>query len=182
MFIGLPLVRVEIPDASLTIVGANPCKVVRELGKKTGVRVLGFVESMSDALNGAQVAVAPMQSGSGMQFKVLEAMACGIPVVASSLGLGDIKALPGLEVQIGDTAEAFASHVIRLLRDPELARNIGQRGRDFVLRNHNWSVAASHIDSMYQQLRGRLSVSLREQALQPDVYSGGPKVSPVLKY
>ena len=148
----LPLIRSEIPEASLTIVGANPSKAVRELGKRAGVKVCGFVNSMSTALNSAHVAVAPMQSGSGMQFKILEAMACAIPVVTTNLGLGDIKALPGAEVLLGDTAEAFALQVKSLLRRPDLAQQVGRKGRDFVLRNHSWSSAAVQVNSMYERL------------------------------
>jgi sugar transferase (PEP-CTERM/EpsH1 system associated) len=178
----LPLVRAEIPEASMTIVGANPCKLVRDLGKKTGVEVRGFVESMSDALNESRVAVAPMRSGSGMQFKVLEAMACGIPVVATSLGVGDIKASPGVEIEVADNAEAFALQVKKLLRQPGLAHDIGHRGREFVLRHHNWSVAASHIESMYEQLCSRPPAFRAEHASQMDAYSGNHSVTPVLKY
>ena len=72
----LPRVRSAVPGAMLRIVGSNPSRAVHELAQRDGVEVTGYVDSMADALNRAAVAVAPMVSGSGIQNKILEALAC----------------------------------------------------------------------------------------------------------
>jgi sugar transferase (PEP-CTERM/EpsH1 system associated) len=150
----LPLIQKAIPDAALIIAGSNPSKEVRDLGQKRGVTVTGFVESMSEILNKARVAVAPMQSGSGMQFKILEAMACGLPVVATTLGLGDIKARPGHDIYIADTAGEFAEMVLNLLNTPETAERISRQARNFVLHNHSWEHMATQVEAIYHKILG----------------------------
>lgn len=118
---------------------------------------------MAETLNQASLAIAPMQSGSGMQFKILEAMACELPVVTTTLGLGSIKAQPGQEILVADSPESFADTVITLLQNPQLAKEIGQRARTFVIQNHSWEYAASQVEEIYNQIfdGGRQSSDLR---------------------
>src|ERR687888_612979 len=78
-----PAVREAIPDARLLLAGSSPPADLLQLGRRDGVTVTGYVESMPATLNRASVAVAPMLSGAGMQNKVLEAMACGLAVVTT---------------------------------------------------------------------------------------------------
>ena len=115
----------------------------------------GFVPSMPDALNEAAVAVAPMRSGSGIQNKVLEAMACGLPVVASSLALGGIGARAGEEIVVADDAEETAAAVGALLRDRERAESIGKRARDYVVREHSWERAGEEVEEIYERVLTR---------------------------
>ncbi|MBT9138511.1 MAG: N-acetyl-alpha-D-glucosaminyl L-malate synthase [Syntrophomonadaceae bacterium] len=145
-------IKKEIPDAKLVIAGNNPSSKIKKLGDNLSIFVTGFVESMVDELNKAQVAIAPMQSGSGMQFKILEAMSCNLPVVTTTLGLGDIKARPGEEICVADTAEDFAETVVTLIKSPEMADRIGRKAREFVMHNHSWENAASQVEEIYSRL------------------------------
>jgi glycosyltransferase involved in cell wall biosynthesis len=133
-------VRTALPDARLVIAGGNPASAISALAADGSITVTGRVPSMADAINGSRVAVAPMQSGSGMQFKVLEAMACAVPVVTTTVGLGDIKAVPGEQVLVGDTSGKVVELVVKLLQDQELRRKIGLAGMNYVLANHQWDV------------------------------------------
>ena len=146
------LIQKEVPTASLIIAGANPPKEVCDLAQRNGVTVTGFVKSMPEILTEASVAIAPMQSGSGMQFKILEAMSCDLPVVTTTLGLGDIKARPGEEICVADTAEEFAETVVTLIKSPETAERIGRNAREFVINHHSWEYAASQIEGIYNAI------------------------------
>jgi glycosyltransferase involved in cell wall biosynthesis len=132
-------VKSSVPDVRLVIAGDNPQPSVVALGEQDEtVIVMGRVPSVAAILNTAAVAVAPMQSGSGMQFKILEAMACGVPVVATTLGLGDILASPGKDVLVADSPKDFSRAVVSLLESEQLARDVGDRGMRYVCANHSW--------------------------------------------
>jgi glycosyltransferase involved in cell wall biosynthesis len=133
-------IRQVIPNAKLVIAGSNPTADVVSLRADKSVTVTGRVDSLAGIINAARVSVVPMQSGSGMQFKILEAMACGVPVVASTLGLGDIAAIDGQDILLADTPKAFTKAVISLLQSNERRNHIGDAGMEYVLKNHNWDV------------------------------------------
>jgi sugar transferase (PEP-CTERM/EpsH1 system associated) len=148
----LPLVRAAAPDATLVVAGADPHPTVAGLARYPGVRVTGFVPSMPDVLNHASVAVAPMQSGSGIQNKVLEAMACGLPVVASSLALGGIGAQPGRDLVVADGEQETAEAVVALLEDARRAAEMGESARAYVVREHSWERAGERVEEIYRRL------------------------------
>lgn len=145
-------VRASVPHAEFWVIGANPAPSVRELAALPGVRVTGFVPDLGAALAQAAVAVAPMQSGSGMQFKVLEAMASGIPVVATHLGVGAIAARPQDGILVANAPAEFASAVVDLIRDPSRREALGTRARAFVAANHSWDRMAAEVDALYRVL------------------------------
>jgi polysaccharide biosynthesis protein PslH len=143
-----PEVISRFPSARLLIVGKNPVREVKSLAKDPSVFVTGYVESMADILRNAQVSVAPMQSGSGMQFKILEAMACGIPVVATKIGLGDIKAIVGQDILVSDSPKQFTDSIIALLSSKNLRDFVGKAGRQYVQNNHSWGVINERFESL----------------------------------
>jgi sugar transferase (PEP-CTERM/EpsH1 system associated) len=150
----LPLVRARVPGARLAIVGSNPSRSVLQLGARDGIDVTGYVESMPRALNGAAVALAPMVSGSGIQNKILEAMACGLPVVATTVGRGSIPAGADEGLLTADAALAFADEVSALLENADRAREFGRRARAFVLERYSWERNAEAIERIYADAAG----------------------------
>jgi len=130
--------RLAVPGVRLIIAGNNPRREVSNLALEDGVTVTGHVESMASILNQSRLSIAPMQSGSGMQFKILEAMACGIPVVTTSIGLGDIAAVNGRDILVADTPDTFTQAVISLLQSQAMRERIGIASVQFVERNHSW--------------------------------------------
>jgi sugar transferase (PEP-CTERM/EpsH1 system associated) len=139
------------PQARFRILGGGATAEVRALANEPGVEVRGAVADMAEALLEASVAVAPMQSGSGMQNKILEAMACGVPVVATSLGKGAIAAGPDQGLWVADDPKAMIEAVCALLADPTLRQNLGVQGRDFVATHHSWEQAAEVIERVWGQ-------------------------------
>jgi sugar transferase (PEP-CTERM/EpsH1 system associated) len=133
-----PYIRQRYKQAVLIIAGGNLSAEIKKLKGHDGIIVTGYVSSMPDILNQCSVAIAPMRSGSGMQNKILEAMACGLPIVTTTLGLGSIKATPGKDILIADDPEEFGENVLKLIKDNELAKKIGIQGSEFVKRNHSW--------------------------------------------
>lgn len=127
------------PTAKLVIVGNRPSKIIKNLSVNSSITVTGRVDSIAVVLNSAHVAIAPMRSGSGMQFKILEAMACAVPVVATRIGLGDIRAKIGEEILVGDDPQEFAQLILGLLEDEERRVAVSEAGYRYVRSNHSWN-------------------------------------------
>lgn len=134
----LPLVRASVPQTEVDIIGAEPSERVRALTGVPGVRVLGHVPDLNDALNQAQVFVAPLRFAAGIQNKVLEAMAAGLPVVTTSSVNDGLRATVGRELLVADESTDFAEAVVTLLRDSVLREEMGRAGRAFVIHNFRW--------------------------------------------
>ncbi|MES9901324.1 MAG: glycosyltransferase [Sedimenticola sp.] len=138
-------------DVKFIISGRNPVKSIINISSNDEkIIVTGAVLSMSDILNTATVSIAPMQTGSGMQNKILEAMACGVPVVTTTFGLGDIDALQGVEIIVADKALDFSYSVVKLLNDEIMSGMLSNNGMEYVKCNHDWKV----INERFEQLCG----------------------------
>jgi glycosyltransferase involved in cell wall biosynthesis len=147
----LPRVRVTRPSARLLIVGQNPPLQVRRLARVAGVTVTGTVDDVRPFLQRAAVALAPMPYGVGIQNKVLEAMACATPVVASGVAVQPMSLRPGIEVVTAEDADAFASAVVDLLGDAEARRRLGAAGRRYVETHHAWRAIGERLATVYRE-------------------------------
>jgi glycosyltransferase involved in cell wall biosynthesis len=101
-------------------------------------------------LQQATVAAAPVPYGAGVQNKVLEAMACATPVVASTRAASALKVTADCDLIVAVDTPAFAAGLLRLLDNPELRRSVGQAGRTYVERNHSWDSAAAQLEQIYR--------------------------------
>lgn len=144
----LPLVRQQIPTATLDIVGSSPSERVQALAQLPGVVVRGFVPDLNACLNETAVFVAPLRFAAGVQNKVLEAMAAGRPVVTSSIVNEGLGAQAGQELLVADGAKATAQAVIQLLQDVSLQARLGQAGRAFVQSRFSWSTASHRLSEI----------------------------------
>lgn len=150
-------IKEKVPDAKLLIVGNNPTAKVKNLHNGESVIVTGYVDSMADILNSAQIAIAPMQAGSGMQFKILEAMACELPVVTTKIGIGGISYLADREnIVIADSAIDFSNACIELLCNYQLAVKIGKAAREVVIEKYCWESNVSKIEKCYDNILRKL--------------------------
>jgi sugar transferase (PEP-CTERM/EpsH1 system associated) len=143
-----PLVRRQIPEASLRIVGSNPSPEVRALSQLPQISVTGFVHDVRPLVEDAAVAIAPMKIARGTQNKVLECMAMGIPVVASPQAARGVQAVPGIDLLVGDTARQFAGHVVNIIRNPGLRSSISEAARRRVVTAHRWDASMRLLDEV----------------------------------
>lgn len=137
----LPLVRRDVPNASLTIVGRRPAAEVRALASGA-VRIEANVDDVRPFLAEARVAVVPLRIGSGTRLKALEAMAVGRPVVGTTIGLAGLGASDRVHALIADGARDFAAAVVALLRDDSLAKGIAGRARKMA-DQFSWSAISA---------------------------------------
>ena len=127
----------SLPDNNFYIVGANPVKEVKKLAN-TNVIVTGWVEEITDYYAKSRVFLAPMKIGTGLQNKLLEAMACGVPCITSSLANKALKAKPNKEVIIADEDESIIVEIKNLLLNNTFSEEIAKNGQDFIRKNYNW--------------------------------------------
>jgi len=133
-----PKVRKVVPDAEFWIVGRDPAPKVKALALLPGVRVTGRVEDVRPYYAEAKVAVAPFRYGGGTKLKVLEAMALGVPVVATPIGCQGIEAEPGKHLFKEESEAAFAERVINLLQDDSLRLQMAIEARRLVEERYSW--------------------------------------------
>jgi len=148
----LPLVREALPDVRVSLVGADPGREVRALAEDPSIEVTGRVPDLRDSMNRAEIAVAPIRIGAGLQNKVLEGMSMGLPMVATSVANEGIQAVDGENILLGDTAAEFADRMIELLRDPERRAVLGRAARDFIVRNWSWEKHFGDLEQIMEQL------------------------------
>jgi polysaccharide biosynthesis protein PslH len=144
-----PLIKRERPGVRLRVVGSGPPSSVIDLARDPAISVTGFIPDMREAIGRAAVALCPVTVKVGIQNKVLEAMAMGVPVVSTREGAQGIQAQAGRDLLVADSAEEFAVHVCRLLNDSGLHESVAMSGRRFVESNHRWDVAAGRLEDLY---------------------------------
>lgn len=142
----LPLVRAEVPDARLSIVGRSPSPAVMKLASEPGVRVTGRVDDVRPYIGDAAVFVVPLRIGGGTRLKIFEAMAMAKAVVSTTVGAEGLPVTDGRDVLIADDAAAFARATVRLLRDLGERRRLEQAARTLVAEHFDWSVVARDLD------------------------------------
>jgi sugar transferase (PEP-CTERM/EpsH1 system associated) len=133
-----PRVERALPEASFWIVGRQPQREVKALARPPRVVVTGEVPDVSDWLVRAEVGVAPLRIGAGMQNKLVQAMASALPVVATSIANEGIGAEPDAHLLLREEPSGFAEAVIRLLRDEKERERLGRAARRFVEERWTW--------------------------------------------
>lgn len=134
----LPLIHQKCLDAHFYIVGKNPPESIRKLENEK-ITVTGMVFDVREYLALARVVVVPLLVGGGTRLKILEAMACGRPVVATSLGAEGIDAVDKEQIYIADDPSQFAKYVLRLLEDIDLCNNIASSSNKLVNDIYSWN-------------------------------------------
>ncbi len=146
-----PMIRREIPDVRLSIVGRDPADAVRALAGPR-VRVTGFVDDVRPFLASASVFVCPMRTGAGIKNKILQAWAMARPVVATTISCGGLRAEDGVNIVIRDSAQGMAKATCELLRDPARRQAIGQAARRTVLEHYAWDQKTRELESLFEEV------------------------------
>lgn len=151
-----PKIKQKLPQAKLWIVGNAPTQQVFEYQKKdTAITITGGIPDIRDAFAGAHVLVAPVFSGKGTRYKVLEAMAAGTPIVATPIAVEGLGVEHNVHVMIGKNAEEIAEMTIKVLEDPALQEKLALNGRKFVESQYDWNFIAQKLDLIYRDMANK---------------------------
>jgi sugar transferase (PEP-CTERM/EpsH1 system associated) len=150
----LPHVTAVVPETHFYVVGRNPTGPVRALARGGRVTVTGSVPDVRAHLARATVAVAPLRIAPGIQNKVLEAMAMGIPVVATSVALEGLSVADRDGARRADDPATFAREILALLRDPGWRRQCSLQARHYVERCHRWEAHGACLGAVLETMIG----------------------------
>ena len=156
-----PRVRLVEPLATLAIVGRKPPDWLRDAVRtRPGIKVYADVPDVLPYLRGAGMLVVPLRIGGGSRLKVLEALATGLPVITSTVGVEGLRLSAGEHVTVADGPEAFAAAAAEAIRRPETARAQAARGRTRVLAEYDWGGLADRLGAVWEGVAGRTSPPL----------------------
>ena len=143
----MPLVWASIPEATVLLAGADPKPAVKALAGRR-VAVSGRLPDIRTAYASASLFVAPMRIGSGMQNKLLEAMAMHLPCVTTTLAAAPLGAEDGRHLLVGDNAGQLAERIVSLLGSDALRGSIADGGHSFVAERYSWQAAVAPLEEI----------------------------------
>ncbi len=145
-----PRILEKIPRAKLWIVGRNPTAGI--LALRNGQVKVGMVTDIRDAFESSDILVAPLYGPGGTRYKILEAMAAGVPVVTTRAGIEGIHARDGEDVLVRNEAEEIAQAVVTLANNSSLYRNLARNARRLIEQEYNWHSIAAGLDELYREV------------------------------
>jgi glycosyltransferase involved in cell wall biosynthesis len=141
----------QVPQAELTIVGQKPHPHIQALAVQANIKLTGWVESVQPYLQAAAVYIAPLRMGSGTRLKLLEAMASGCAIVATSIAAAGLSERAKSALLIADTEADFAQAIQSLLKNPERRAAMGQEAQKIVRAEYDWSILIPKLLAAYQE-------------------------------
>ncbi len=133
----MPLVWEKKQNTTVAIVGTSPTQKILNL-KSNLVTITGRVESMADYYQNAELCVAPMRIGSGLQNKLLEAMSYGLPCITTQLANDALKAKPNEAIIVEDTPEGISTAILKFLDNKTIQKSFSEVGYNFVKEKYSW--------------------------------------------
>jgi glycosyltransferase involved in cell wall biosynthesis len=144
-------VHAEEPRARLEIVGRNPSQdLVERAHGQPGVRLYADVPDVRPFLGQCGVMAVPLRIGGGSRLKILEALACALPVVSTAVGAEGLDLTPGEHYVQADEAH-MAEALVQVMRDPEPARVMAEKGRAHVRGLYDWEVLARKLEAVWEK-------------------------------
>lgn len=145
-------VRDRVPEAEFFIVGKSPPPVVRDLAYHSGVTVTGMVDETAGFIAHADVSVVPLREGTGVQIKLIEALAAGNSTVTTSVGTEGTAVLDETHALIRDSPEEYVDAVCRVLNRPEEFAEMRRRAQELVAEAYGWDVVMDKFESRLEAL------------------------------
>jgi glycosyltransferase involved in cell wall biosynthesis len=147
----LPLLKEKIPNITVLIAGASPTRDVRKLGSEN-VTIKGWIDDIREYYKRARIFIAPMQIGTGLQNKLLQAMAMKLPCVVSELAGKGFSNGGKNSIVIARNPEEYVAHIVDLLRNDEYATKVSQAGYEYIKTYHSWDIIISDLESIFQSV------------------------------
>ena len=139
----LPKLRQTVPGVKLTIIGRNPpASLLRMAAEVPGIQFTGTVDEVASHLRECSLLVVPLRAGSGTRIKILEAMATGVPVVSTTVGVEGLPLRSNEDLLVADDVPGITNAILRLLKDHVLRRTLSENGMQRVMHDFSWQHSA----------------------------------------
>ncbi len=146
-------VQKKMPECRFIVLGSHPLPTIQRLGTRTGIEVTGFVEDTRPWFRRASIAVVPLRIARGIQNKVLEAMAMGLPVVCTKKAFEGINAVPGEELCVVDSVREMEAPILKLLEEPKERERMGKAARKAMEERYDWAKIFQRLDGFLRSLK-----------------------------
>lgn len=148
-----PIIRDEIEDVKLTVIGKSPTKKLIELARKNGnVEYVGYVDDIRQHVHKSLLFIAPIVSGGGTKFKILNALSMGKAVITTTIGAEGIEATNERNIIIADSYKEFARKAVGLLNDYDRVLEIGANARKLIVEKYNWEEIGKKYNRAYLEV------------------------------
>jgi glycosyltransferase involved in cell wall biosynthesis len=147
-----PRIRTALPHVTLAITGSTAGVDLAGLALDDSVTLTGFVEDVRLPVAEATVAIAPIRQGGGTRLKILEAMALGTPVMATSKGAEGLEVLDGEHLLLADDPESFAAKTVELLGNPDLSHQLTNNARRLVEQRYDWQQIGQRFTALVEDV------------------------------
>jgi glycosyltransferase involved in cell wall biosynthesis len=145
-----PLVRRQLPDISLTVVGHSPSPKVASLASDR-IKVTGWVPDLDPHFQYARLFVAPMRFGAGISGKVVQSLSYGLPVVTTSIGAEGLALTGSLKTMVADHSKELAGRIVDLYRNEPLWNELSRDAIAFVESNYSSAVARDRLQRLLEE-------------------------------
>ena len=158
-----PLVLQQFPGLQLLVVGSGTLpEKYADIKTTANIKFTGAVPDVKESYNQATIAVVPLLTGSGTRLKILEAMAMGVPVIATKTGAEGIEYMNLKDIIIADREEEFSEKVIQLLKDKTRRSEIAQQARELVREKYDWNIIGNQMEKELTHLINKEKTELYE--------------------
>lgn len=147
-----PKIRSVRPDAEFIVIGSRPVAAVRNLSSLPGVSVTGTVKDVRPFLSQCQIAVVPLRIAQGIQNKILEALAVGLPVVTTPVAAGILASAKELPLSVATDSDSFARQVIEYMDHAPLPAETVAACRQHLKNRYNWETNLSTLDKIIEEV------------------------------
>lgn len=147
----MPIVWKTIPEAKVYLAGATPDKQLRALASEK-VSVSGWLDDIRDAYAQSRLFIAPMRIGTGLQNKLLEAMAMRLPSITTPIAHRALGGIPGSDLLVEEKPEKLAQAIIKLLKDTEFSETLAENGHAYVKQTYHWKISTALLSKELEYL------------------------------
>jgi glycosyltransferase involved in cell wall biosynthesis len=165
----MPLVQAEIPQAQLSITGSTKGVPLERLPASPGLNFTGYLPDVRPSVARSWLSVVPLRQGGGTRLKILESLALGTPVIATSKGAEGLDLRHGHEIIIADKPEEFAAAVLGLLHDPQRRAELSRAGRQAVAARYDWPIINQNLETFIGSIVDSTHADAKQRIAAPPV-------------